>query len=277
MSPATPLSAASTASSLSALADATVSLGSAAPLTDANDSEQLSVIERMQRQLEHEREAREAAESEKRRLEEHVQRLEQSSKQQQAAAGAPHTGIQLQSAPSTPPQHSFAAPAASAEAAALPSSSSPFPAPLSSSSSHLSPVAASVDVGAHAARGVLASDLGKLFPSASEDDSDERGVSCHQCKSNKPKHLLLFCTTKADSSGRKRRCRKKYCQPTSIQHSQVVVEAELALTASSTATLYVCAAWCCVEQATLVCVARTIRSSTTCRPRTSSAGGAPRA
>lgn len=41
---------------------------------------------------------------------------------------------------------------------------------------------------------------------------EDRGVSCHQCKSNKPKHLLLFCTTQVEP-GRKRKCRKKYCQP----------------------------------------------------------------
>jgi hypothetical protein len=52
-----------------------------------------------------------------------------------------------------------------------------------------------------------------LLAAAAEDDGDDaRGVSCHQCKSNKPKHLLLFCTTRADGLGRKRKCRKKYCQ-----------------------------------------------------------------
>lgn len=50
-------------------------------------------------------------------------------------------------------------------------------------------------------------------------DEDERGVSCHQCKSNKPKNLLLFCTTRADF-GRKRRCRKKYCDAWSVKLNQ---------------------------------------------------------
>jgi len=227
-SPSTPTSAASTASSLNALADATVSLGSAAPLAETTSGEQLTVIERMQRQIEVEREAREAAELEARRLEEHVQRLEQNNKhaqqtqqqqqQHSQAATAPHTpNMPSQSAPSTPSHHSFAVPVASSNGTAVPSPSSPF---ISSpSSSHMSPVSSALDGVPHAARGVLAADLGKLFPSVSDDDGDERGVSCHQCKSNKPRHLLLFCTTKADSSGRKRRCRKKYCQPTQHPHT----------------------------------------------------------
>ena len=206
--PHTPLSTASTTSSLNALADATVSLAAAEAVPTSGPStaiEQSTVIERMQRQLDTEREAREAAESETRRLEEHVQRLEQSNKQHQkphSAHSSPH------SAPATPPQSVFAAsPSNGSLLHSTPSST------LATTSS-ASPLSASD--GGLAGRSVVAVDAGKLYPSASDDESDaQRGVSCHQCKSNKPKHLLLFCTTKADSSGRKRRCRKKYCQSTS--------------------------------------------------------------
>ena len=218
--PGTPLSAASTASSLNALADATVSLGSTATvLSERHESSerQHTVIERMQRQLEVEREARQAAESDTRRLEEHVQRLEQNHRhtaqhQHNHTSTAPLTLLAAShSAPSTPPHHPYVMPAPT-NGLPLSSSSSPYLTPQSSS--HVSSLAvASLSGLPHAARtGVLAADLSKLFPAVSaEDDSDERGVSCHQCKSNKPKHLLLFCTVKADSSGRKRRCRKKYC------------------------------------------------------------------
>ena len=234
-----PPSAAATASSLNALADATVSLGSAAaPSGPANAAQSASLIERMQRQLEAERGAREAAESEKRRLEEHVQRLEQNSKhaaQQHSLTHSPDAAPH--SAPATPAHHTYAVPAANINTAAT--TAAPTAQSLSSSA-YLVP-SSSLDGVPQAARGVLAADLGKLFPSvsasvAADDDSDERGVSCHQCKSNKPKHLLLFCTTKADSTGRKRRCRKKYCQPNShptrITHSAPAARSGRSLPAS---------------------------------------------
>ena len=61
------------------------------------------------------------------------------------------------------------------------------------------------------ARGLLLPPPSSLQSASSDGDGDERGVSCHQCKSNKPKSQLLFCTTKSNPEGKKRRCRKKYC------------------------------------------------------------------
>ena len=78
---------------------------------------------------------------------------------------------------------------------------------------------ASLSGGVHAQGLLVSSSLHAASAAASSDDEvDERGVSCHQCKSNKPKHQLLFCTTKPNGEGRKRRCRKKYC--TATQHTK---------------------------------------------------------
>ena len=99
-----------------------------------------------------------------------------------------------------------------------------------------------------------------LLSSAVEDEVDDaRGVSCHQCKSNKPKHLLLFCTTKADGQGRKRKCRKKYCQCTATPRQLRQQRCDAAQRpAAAQLLLSLC---CCCAQVMPACAAPTLSPS----------------